>query len=86
MDYYTILLDAWMKSLGAQKNNDPAFIAKKIFTVVEREFYFGIEIFKKYRALLGTDILRIIRDMYYQKKLHREALGLSMIMKDLDFL
>lgn len=86
MSYYTILLDAWMKSLEAQKNNDPVSIAKKIFTVVEREFYFGIEIFKKYRTLLGTDILRVIRDMYYQKQSLREALGLSMIIKDLDFL
>ncbi|WP_236712465.1 hypothetical protein [Serratia symbiotica] len=86
MGYYTILLDAWMKSLEAQKNNDPASIAKKTFTVVEREFYFGIEIFKKYRTLLGTDILRVIRDMYYQKKLPREAFGLSIIIKDLDFL
>uniref|UniRef100_UPI0036DE1888 DUF6880 family protein n=1 Tax=Photorhabdus sp. RM322S TaxID=3342825 RepID=UPI0036DE1888 len=86
MDYYTVLLDAWMKSLEAQKNSDPVFIAKKIFTVVERELYFGIEIFKRYRALLGTDILRAIRDMYYQKKRPREALGLSVIIKDLDFL
>jgi hypothetical protein len=29
MSYYTILLDAWMKSLEAQKNNDPVSIAKK---------------------------------------------------------
>jgi len=68
MDYYTVLLDAWMKSLEAQKNSAPFFIAQKIFTVVEKEFYFGIEIFKRYRTLLGMDILRAIRDMYYQKK------------------
>lgn len=86
MDYYTVLLDAWMKSLEAQKYSDPVFIAKKIFTVVEREFYFGIEIFKRYRTLLGMDILRVIRDMYYQKKRPREALDLSVIIQDLDFM
>lgn len=86
MDYYTILLDAWMKSLEAQKDSEPVFIAKKIFTVVEREFYFGTDIFKKYRTLLGTDVLRAIRDMYYQKKRPRETLGLSVIIKDLDFM
>ncbi|RUT64498.1 transcriptional regulator (plasmid) [Morganella morganii] len=86
MDYYTVLLDAWMKSLAAQKNSDPVFIAKKIFDVTAKEFYFGVEIFQKYRVLLGTDVLRVIRDMYYQKKRPREALGLSVIIKDLDFL
>ena len=86
MGYYTILVDAWMKSLEAQKNSPPFFIAQKIFTVVEREFYFGIEIFKRYRTLLGMDILRAIRDMYYKKKRHREALGLSVIIQDLDFM
>ncbi|KQN57030.1 transcriptional regulator [Serratia sp. Leaf51] len=86
MGYYTILVNAWMKSLEAQKNRPPFFIAQKIFTVVEREFYFGIEIFKRYCTLLGMDILRAIRDMYYKKKRHREALGLSVIIQDLDFM
>lgn len=86
MDYYSVLMDAWMKSLAAQKNSEPVFIAKKIFDVVVKEFYFGVDIFKKYRTLLGSDILRAIRDRYYQNKCPREAMGLSVIIKDLDFL
>lgn len=86
LDYYSVLLDAWIKSLEAQKDCDPVFIAQKIFTFVEQEAYLGIDIFKQYRTALGTDILRIVRDTYYKKKYSREALGLSLIIKDLDFL
>lgn len=86
MDYYQVLFDAWMKSLAAQKNSEPVFIAKKIFTVIEREFYFSFEIFQHYRQLLGTDILRAVRDMYYQKKHIQESLGISVIIKDINFI
>lgn len=52
MDYYSVLLDAWMKSVVAQKNSDPFFIANKVFDFVANELYFGVKIFKKYRTLL----------------------------------
>ncbi|HAG0017829.1 TPA: regulatory protein RecX [Salmonella enterica] len=86
MDYYSALLDTWMKSLISQKNSDPLFIAKKIFNFISSEVYFGCGIFKKYRTLLGTDVLRMVRDMYYQKKRNREALDISIIIKDNNFL
>ncbi|MGV7963124.1 regulatory protein RecX [Photorhabdus tasmaniensis] len=86
MDYYSVMLDAWMKSLAAQKNSDPVFLAKKIFDFVANEIYFGSGIFKTYRALLGSDVLRAVRDMYYQKKCHREALDISILIRDIDFL
>ncbi|NRN30823.1 DUF6880 family protein [Photorhabdus heterorhabditis] len=86
MDYYSVVLDAWMKSLVAQKNSDPVFLAKKIFDFVANEIYFGCEVFKTYRNLLDTDVLRAIRDMYYQKKRPREALDISVLIKDIDFL
>ncbi|EAO0165633.1 regulatory protein RecX [Salmonella enterica] len=86
MYYYSVLLDTWMKSLAAQKNSDSVFIAQKAFNFISNEVYFGCGIFKKYRALLGTDVLRMIRDMYYQKKCVQEALDISIIIKDNDFL
>lgn len=86
MDYYSVVLDAWMKSLAAQKNSDPVFIAQKIFDFVANEIYFGSGIFKTYRALLGYDVLRAVRDMYYQKKRHREALDISILIRDIDSL
>ncbi|ECD9517735.1 regulatory protein RecX [Salmonella enterica subsp. diarizonae] len=86
MDYYCVLLDTWMKSLAAQKNSDPVFIAQKVFNFIINEIYFGCGIFKKYHPLLGSDVLRKIRDMYYQKKRNREALDVSIIIKDSNFL
>lgn len=86
MDYYSVLLDAWVKSVVAQKNSDPFFIANKVFDFVVDEPYFGVEIFKKYRTLLSTGVLRTIRDMFYQKKRPREALDISILIRDIDFL
>jgi hypothetical protein len=86
MDYYQVLFDAWMKSLAAQKNSEPVFIAKKIFTIIEHNFYFSFEILQHYRALLGADILRAVRGMYYQNKRIPEALGISVIIKDIEFI
>ncbi|MEL5515710.1 hypothetical protein PTR77_25830 [Serratia bockelmannii] len=54
MDYYSVLLDAWMTSVVAQKNTDPTITAGKVFSFVARESYFGSELFTKYRALLNS--------------------------------
>lgn len=86
MDYYSVLLDAWVKSVVAQKNSDPFFIANKVFDFVVDEPYFGVKIFKKYRTLLSPGVLRTIRDMFYQKKRPREALDISILIRDIDFL
>lgn len=86
MDYYSVLLDAWMISVVAQKNTDPAFTAGKVFSFVARENYFGSELFTKYRSLLGTDVLRALRDMYDLNKRPREALEISLIIRDDSFL
>jgi hypothetical protein len=61
-------------------------IAQKIFDFVANELYFGTEIFKTYRTLLGADVLRPLRDMYYQKQHLREALDISILIRDMDFL
>lgn len=86
MDYYSVVLDAWMKAVVAQKNGDPVFLAQKIFDFVSNENYFGCAIYKTYRAVLGADVLRTIRDMYYEKKCHREALDISLLVRDTHFL
>lgn len=86
MDYYSTVLGAWIQSLAAQKNSDPALIAQKIFDFVANELYFGTEIFKTYRTLLGADVLRQLRDIYYQKQHPREALDISILIRDMDFL
>lgn len=86
MDYYSTVLGAWIQSLVAQKSSDPALIAQKIFDFVANELYFGTEIFKTYRTLLGADVLRPLRDIYYQKQHLREALDISILIRDMDFL
>lgn len=86
MDYYSVVIDAWMKSLSAQKNSDNACIAKKVMDFIAKKIYFCSVVFKKYQSFLGTDVLREIRDMYYQKKCYSEALNISVIIKDTIFL
>lgn len=86
MDYYSVLLDAWMESIVAQKNTDPAVTAGKVFSFVARENYSGSELFTRYRALLGTDVLRALRDMYSLNKRPREALEISLLIRDDSFL
>lgn len=86
MPYYALLIDAWMKSLAAQTNHDTTLTARKIVDFFEKEAYFGIDAFQRYHRLLGTPILRALRDIYHQKKSYPEAIALSLIIKDLDFL
>ena len=86
MDYYLVLLDAWMISVAAQKNTDPAVTAGKVFSFAGLVNYSGRELFTKYRALLGTDVLRALRDMYALNKRSHEALEISLIIRDDSFL
>lgn len=86
MTYYSSLVEAWLSAVAAQKNSPPAEIAEKIVNFFAGEFYFGAGILKQYRTLLGNDVLRAVRDRYSQKKEFQEAIDLSLLIADVDFL
>ncbi|VTN99945.1 SpnT [Klebsiella pneumoniae] len=50
------------------------------------EFYFGAGMLKQYRTQLGNDVLRAMRDRYYQKQEFQEAVDLSLLIADVNFL
>lgn len=85
MNYYSMLIDIWMKSLGEQKEGDAVFIATKIINVCEQDCYFGINVFNEHKSVLGLGVLRALRNIFYKKNKTREALDISFIIKDTDF-
>lgn len=86
MDYYSVILEVWLKALVKQKNMPPQLIAQKIMEFIRQELYFGFEVIKRYQRLLGTPIIRALRDIYHQKQSNQEAVTLSILIKDMAFL
>lgn len=87
MDYYDLLMDAWIKSLSEQqKNNSPEAIAQKIIKLYPQEHYYGVRIFTKYKSLLGPGVWRALRDFFDSNGKTEEAITLSIIVRDMDYL
>ena len=86
MTCYSSLIEAWISAVAAQKNSPPAVIADKMVNFFDGEFYFGAGMLKQYRTQLGNDVLRAMRDRYYQKQEFQEAVDLSLLIADVNFL
>lgn len=86
MTYYSSLIEAWLSAVAAPKNTPPIVTAEKIVNFFDGEFYFGAGMLKQYRTLLGNEVLRAVRDRYYQKQEFQEAMDLSLLIADADFL
>ncbi|PHM36686.1 conserved hypothetical protein [Xenorhabdus innexi] len=84
-DFYYYLIDCWIKALSLQKNQDSSVIANKIFNVFQSETFFSISSFDQYKAVLGLETFRHLRDMFYQHGESHEALEISYLIKDTHF-
>ncbi|CDG91302.1 hypothetical protein [Xenorhabdus bovienii] len=84
-DYYYYLVESWIKALSLQKDIDKVTVANKLFNIFQGEYYFSVSLLAEYKSTLGLDILRQLRDIFYQHKNDDEALELSYSIKDIEF-
>ncbi|MGJ0577827.1 DUF6880 family protein [Xenorhabdus bovienii] len=84
-DYYYYLVESWIKALSLQKDIDKVTVANKLFKIFQGEYYFSVSLLAEYKSTFGLDILRQLRDVFYQHKNDDEALELSYSIKDIEF-
>ncbi len=87
LEYFKTVQQAWLNALATQhKKSEPTVIAKKVFDLLTQVFYWDTELIKSNRALLGTEVYCLVRDMFFENGETDYALEISVMIRDLDFL
>lgn len=86
LNYYHELIENWFKSLSEQKQLSPQAVAQKIMTYLSTEHFLDVTIFEQHRKPLGLLTLRALRAAFVVQNETQDAINLSLLIKDVDFL